>query len=68
MICERLTSEEGKEYNAYGIKTQGFGDEDVFVSDVTDDCDALETLVRLCNDEKLDPIHIYDVIEDFLAL
>ena len=68
VFCEKLSSEEGREYNGYGIKAEVGENQSLCVSDVTDDREALEALVRLCNDEGLDPIHIYDVIEDFLAL
>lgn len=36
------------------------------VSDVSTDKNKVENLIALCNKECLDPVHIYDVIEDFL--
>lgn len=36
------------------------------VSDVSTDKNKVENLIALCNEEHLDPVHIYDVIEDFL--
>lgn len=36
------------------------------VSDVSTDKNKVENLISLCNKERLDPVHIYDVIEDFL--
>jgi hypothetical protein len=37
------------------------------VSDISSDFCAIETLVNVCNAEELDPIHIEDVVNDFLA-
>lgn len=37
-----------------------------FVSDVSTDHDAVLDLVRRCNKHQLSPIHLWDVIEDFL--
>ncbi len=37
------------------------------VTDITADKEKLEGLVELCNREGLSPIHLYDVIEDFLC-
>ena len=65
---EKLESEEGIQYKAYGIRVRGYEGKDIVISDVTDDREALESLVRLCNDGDLDIIHIYDVVEDFLAV
>ena len=36
------------------------------ISDVSADKSKVEELVDLCNKEQLEPVHIYDVIEDFL--
>lgn len=37
------------------------------IEDITTSKYELCTLVQLCNDLSLDPIHIYDVVEDFLS-
>ena len=37
------------------------------IEDITTSKCALCSLVQLCNELSLDPIHIYDVIEDFLS-
>ena len=37
------------------------------VSDIFSDFYEVETLVNVCNVEELDPIHIKDVVNDFLA-
>ncbi len=38
------------------------------VSDISSDFGAVETLVNICNAEELDPMHIEDVVNDFLAI
>ena len=65
VICETLISEEGTEYTTYGISTSIEG-EDIVISDITTDRELLEDLVKRCNLGKLDVIHLYDVVEDFL--
>lgn len=40
---------------------------EVKIEDITTSKYELCTLVQLCNDLSLDPIHIYDVVEDFLS-
>ena len=36
-------------------------------SDLSSDIEPIERLVELCNDLQLDPIHLQDVVTDFLA-
>ena len=66
VICDRLVSDEGVTYEAYGIKAQLLADI-VEISDVTTEREEIDALVDMCNREELDIIHIYDVVEDFLA-
>ncbi len=37
------------------------------VSDITVDYEKISALVSLCNQLELSPIHLWDVVEDFLA-
>ena len=37
------------------------------VFDVSSDRQQIERLVALCNDLKIDPIHLSDVLDDYLA-
>jgi len=37
------------------------------ISDITFDKKSLEQIVDLCNREKLSPIHLNDVVEDYLC-
>ena len=67
VICEEMISEEGREYTAYGIRAES-KDNALVISDISTEKEEINTLVELCNREELDIIHIYDVVEDFLAL
>lgn len=61
-IIEEKKILEGEEHTAYGIRY-----DNCCVSDVSDDRMAVERLIRDYNKYELDPIHLHDVIEDFLA-
>ena len=37
------------------------------VTDITANRQPLEELVKLCNELSLEPIHLNDIVEDFLA-
>ena len=67
VVGEELVSEDGIKYNGYGIRVEEDDREIVFISDVTDEREALEALVRRCNDGELEAIHIYEIVEDFLS-
>ena len=55
---------------SYGIAVYDSGISTVIASirDLSPDREAVEELVRLCNQFELSPIHLNDVAEDFLAL
>ena len=50
-------------YISYGIQHDSMRIEDISLSK-----GSVEALVVLCNQGKLDPIHLENVIEDFLAV
>lgn len=54
------------EYVSYGICVYSDGKLVLCVPDVVTDSERAEKLVCLCNGCGLDPIHLADVIEDFL--
>lgn len=62
-----VTDEENQKYTVYGITAlDNFGNvlntfEDIFFSK-----QKAEEFVELCNDEKLELIHLQDVVEDVL--
>ena len=37
------------------------------ISDISTDIEPIERLVEICNNLQLDPIHLQDVVTDFLA-
>lgn len=53
---------ENKKRTVYGIR---YGD--ICINDITTDRDGLERLIGLCNSELLDPIHLEDVVMDFIG-
>ncbi len=61
LVSKRETVE-GKEYVVYGIK---YNDEYCF-EDISTDEKPVKELADNCNKFSLDPVHLKDVIEDFL--
>ena len=56
---------------SYGIAVIGTEDNVTVlcsVEDITDKRDALASLVKLCNEEKLEIEHLQNVVEDFLCM
>lgn len=53
---------QGENYRSYGIRCAEFE-----VGDISTDKAEVEALVELCNSGGLEPIHLLNVIEDFLA-
>ncbi len=51
-------------YTSYGIKAMKGTDELMFVSDVSVDRTFVENLARCCTELQLDPMHLFDVVED----
>ena len=37
------------------------------ISDISTDIEPIERLVKICNNLQLDPIHLQDVVTDFLV-
>ncbi len=71
-IVEEIYSYESKTRISYGIVAFASEfDNDVStiiasVHDVTLDKQKLQALIHLCNDLELSPIHLNDVVQDFL--
>lgn len=53
---------DGRSYTSYGIRWENDKIEDLSI-----DRTAVETLVSLCNMYALSPVHLQDIIMDFLA-
>lgn len=54
---------EGIECCTYGI----FYNDLFYVKDLSTDKDKVASLASLCNEGGLNPIHLNDIVEDFLA-
>ena len=69
-IIESKQTLEGVRYCSYGIAVYPKSDNSapawLSVDDITTDKARLEELIRQCNLLNLSPIHLHDVIEDFL--
>lgn len=68
---EWITHPQLGHYSCYGIVCESYLPEHGWqlqqsVSDITDDRDAAETLAALMQQEKLEPCHLLDVVEDYL--
>lgn len=53
-------------YESYGIALITDGSIDRIIRDISPDRERVEELVRLFNDEDLDPVHFSQAVEDFL--
>ena len=53
---------EGRRYTSYGIRWK-----DGKIEDLSIDRMAVEALISMCNDHALSPVHLPDIIADFLA-
>lgn len=60
---------EGETHIGFGICITSTSDNEVVtkIEDVTASKYDIFALIQLCNELSLDPIHIYDVVEDFLS-
>ncbi|MBE6557711.1 MAG: hypothetical protein E7661_01690 [Ruminococcaceae bacterium] len=72
-LIEEHYSLDNHERIAYGIAVYADAEEDhtatvvAAIHDITSDKPRLAELVRLCNHLKLSPIHLEDVVDDFLT-
>ena len=57
-----IIDEDGKPIETYGI-TCG----ERKIKDISTDKQKVESLINLCNENNLSPIHLDDVIDDFLV-
>ena len=66
-VRETLTSDELGTYATYSMSVRTVEEEIAFVSDITTDYEEIERLADLCTAKELDPLHLEDVVQDFLA-
>ena len=67
-IQQTIKSEDLGTYISYGISVRAVEDEIIRVSDVSTEYDTVARLAQRCTENELDPIHLGEVIEDFLAV
>lgn len=60
-------TEDGAEYIGYDILGQETGREPLLIEDVTEDGRFALALSDLLNRERVEPVHAFDVIFDFLS-
>lgn len=63
----QIFDEEKNIHMSYGIELWKNGELARRISDVSVDSEGLHELVRLCNELELDPVHLDDVVEDFVG-
>ena len=56
---------EGKIIPVYGITFKGYYTKKLF--NISTDEKAIENLIALCNEEQLDPIHLEEIVENFIT-
>ena len=68
-VIESDCEVEGYRYKGYGVcvKNTATGEERTFC-DISTRREEIEALCQRCNRLRLDPIHIEDVIDDFLCV
>lgn len=66
-IQETLTTDELGTYVTYSVSVQTVSEEIAFIRDVSTDYEDVLRLTELCTEKHLDPLHLPDIIDDFLA-
>ena len=69
ILCRETYKSKRSERITYGIAAYAEDKQTCITKlhDITSDKKALAELVSLCNRLQLSPIHLHDVVEDFLA-
>ena len=63
LYCDELSTA----YRTFGIAVLENGRRTYFISDISLDRSAVDSLVRKCNKYSLDPVHLPDVVDDLLV-
>lgn len=66
-VQETLSSDELGTRISYGMRVEVMEEELTFVSDISGDYEEVRHLAELCTAKQLDPVHLPDVLEDFLV-
>ena len=67
IFSRRCRTADGVGYTGWGIEGTGEGEETLRVEDVTEDKRFAELLAAALNREQAEPVHVFDIISDFLA-
>ena len=67
IFSQRRRTADGVGYTGWGIEGRGEGEEPLRLEDVTEDKRFAELLAAALNREKAEPVHVFDVVSDFLA-
>lgn len=66
VFSERRYDRESGEYEAFGVAAVESDEVVISVRDISDDRDKVCALAALFNEERLSPLHLENVVEDFL--
>lgn len=67
IFSQRCRTADGVRYIGWGIEGTGPGEEPLRLEDVTEDRRFAALLAAALNREQAEPVHVFDVISDFLA-
>ena len=63
LIEESILDEDNIAYISYGVR---YTEDDIKISDITLNKESMLSFIALINRENLQPIHLKDVVEDYL--
>ena len=66
-VQETITSDELGTYVSYSVSVRTVSEEIAFVRDVSTSFEEIKEFTDRCTEHQLEPIHLDDLIEDFLA-
>ncbi len=68
ITTEKLINEAIGDYISFGITVKDESNRTLnSIQDVSVDYEAVASIVKLCNDNCLEPIHLLDVVEDMIC-
>lgn len=68
---EEVESQDNGKYNSFGVAvyksvSENNLEEVLRVSDISPDKKTVQTLSNMCTEHQVEPVHIYDIIEDYI--
>lgn len=67
VFSQRYRTSDGIRYTGWGIEGSGEGEAPLRLEDVTEDKQFALLLAAALNREQAEPVHVFDIISDFLA-